>query len=170
MDNEKKKALDALRQGKRSGRDKVKNEVAKSMDGDTKRERLVAANSSDLVPTLALTESERSLYDTIALHMEKTGMLATVDTIPLTMLAQSMFLYGQAKSRIDSVDSAITYIGTNGSPALTGEYMVMKTERKATMDLLKDLGLDPKARIKLFAELAGLASKQEDDQRDDLFD
>lgn len=170
MDNDKKKALDALRQGKRSGREEVKKEVAKSMDAPTKRERLVAANQSDLVPTLALTDGERQLYDVIALHLEKTGMLATVDTIPLTMLAQSMFLYGQAKSAIDSVDAAITYIGTNGSPALTGEYMVMKTERKAVMDLFKDLGLDGKTRLKLFAEIANLTKGNEDDKTDSIFD
>lgn len=170
MKDDKKKALDALRKGKRQGREEVKKDVAKHIDAPTSRERLVAASKSDLVPTLGLTDQEKALYNTIALHMEKTGMLATVDTIPLTMLAQSMFLYGQAKSRIDGVDSAITYIGTNGSPALTGEYMVMKTERKATMDLLKDLGLDPKARLKLFAELAGLASKDDGKETDSLFD
>lgn len=170
MEDEKSKALDSLRAGKRNGRDKVKEDVAKDMDLPTKRERLVAANASGLVPTLALSDDERQLYDTIALHLEKTGMLATVDTIPLTMLAQSMFLYGQAKQAIESLDDAITTVGTNGSPTVTGEYMVMKTERKAVMDLFKDLGLDGKTRLKMWSEIASLTADSGEDDRDPLFD
>jgi len=165
---DKKEIMRKMRDSRKEARQDIKKEVAKTIDAPTQRERMVAANASSMVPTLKLNDNEKALYDAIATHLEKTGMLATVDTVPLTMLAQSMLLYGQAKSLINDVEDAMAPVGTNGAMTPSGAYLVMKTERKAVMDLFKDLGLDGKTRLKLWADMTRIADGNDNDEVDPL--
>lgn len=169
MEDDKRRALDALKQGGRSAKKEIKETVAESIDLPTQRQRMAAASKSDLVPKLAMTDSEKQVYNIIVNHLEKTGLLAEVDMIPMTMLAQSLCLYNNAKMLIQDVEDAMAPVGSNGAMTPSAAYLVMKTERKAVTDLLKDLGLDPKSRIKLFSDMVNLLPDDDDSTEDAIF-
>lgn len=161
MDN--KDLIKSMKKQRSESRKEIKQDVADSMPQNTNRERMKAAMKTDLVPMVKLSDEERVLYDNIANYLCETGLVATVDTIPLTMLVHSMLLYTNAKMCINSVEDAMAPIGNNGAMTPSAAYLIMKTERKAVMDLFKDMGFDGKTRLKMFAVMAGLAEDQEDE-------
>lgn len=162
MSDEKKDILKQMKQQRSETRKQVKQDVADTMPQNTNRERMKAAMKTDLVPMVKMTDEERDLYDSIANYLCDTGLVASVDTIPLSMLVHAMLLYNTAYERVREAGFTHMPVGTNGAVAPTEDYLTMKTERKAVMDLFKDMGFDGKTRLKIFAVMAGLAEDKDD--------
>ena len=161
---DKKDIIDSLRKGKREARKEWKNEVAKQSKSTTEESKAVAAKLSDLRPALALSDYEKDIFNTIATHLEMNNMLATVDSIMLTMLARNMFIYSVANDNLKGFEDYIQ-VHTNGAISPSAAANLSKQAEDQILKISSKIGLSPADRAKI---LGSLPPPPEKDDKDPL--
>lgn len=162
MDN--KDIINSLRKGKREGRKEWSNEVQKNTKSTTTESRAVAAALADLRPALALSDYEKEIFDGIATHLENLRMLATVDSIMLTMLARNLFMYKMANQNLTTFEDYLQ-VHTNGAISPSAAANISKQAEDQILKISTKLGLSPADRAKI---LGALPKKEEKPDEDEL--
>lgn len=159
---DKKDVIKSLRSGKRKGRNEWSEEVDKNTTSKSAESQALAARLSDIKPALALSDYEKDIFDTIAVHLENNNLLATVDTIVLTMLARNIFMWKQANDNLISFDDYIQ-VHTNGAMSPSAAANISKQAEDMILKLSNKLGLSPADRIKMLGGLPPMPDKDAED-------
>ncbi len=161
---EKKDVIKSLRQGKRDGRNEWSSEVQKKTKAKTTPEtQAVAAALADLRPALALSDYEKEIFDGVATHLENLRMLATVDSVMLTMLARNLFMYKMANENLRSFEDYVQ-VHSNGAIAPSAAANISKQAEDQILKLSGKIGLSPADRAKILGSLPKVEDKPEEDE------
>ena len=159
---ERKDIINSLRKGKREGRKEWSTDVEKASKSQKTNEIALSAQVADLRPALALSDYEKDIFNTIATHLEANHMLATVDSITLTMLARNLFMYQQANNQLTCYDDYIQE-HTNGAVSPSAAANLSKQAEDQILKLSSKLGLSPADRAKIIGSLPPPPEKPNDD-------
>lgn len=125
----------------------------------------------EVEPVDYLTKRGRRIFQLIVAHCKVNDLDADIDTLELTMLANSMDLYESAAKRVNDLrgsdDEKIRNgaFGSGGKPS--NDYMVMLKEYEKVLKHSPKYGLNPGDRAKIFG---GLKKKKKADPNAGLDD
>jgi phage terminase small subunit len=160
--NKRLKALKALKIG-----ENVENEGKKLHLSDDENEVAKTTSTGSVAPVCKLSHRERGYFNALVEFLDSRGLLETVDTLLLTMLAKNVSLWREISERIKGVDDLVQ-VFENGTSNVSGLQTAKDKSEAAILRLSAKLGLSPLDRAKLFGaasstELAKTKSNDGDD-------
>lgn len=100
-------------------------------------------------PVVKLDAKGRAYFDAVVDYLDEKGLLETVDTLLLTMLAKTLSLWRQIVLQINTVDDLVQTF-ENGTSNVTGLQTAKDKAEATILKLSSKLGLSPQDRAKLF--------------------
>jgi phage terminase small subunit len=149
--NKRLKALKALKVGENEKKEKKKLRLS---EGENPPEKKTSTGSVN--PVCKLSHRERGYFNALVEFLDSRGLLETVDTLLLTMLAKNVSLWREISERIKGVDDLVQ-VYENGTSNVSGLQTAKDKSEAAILRLSAKLGLSPLDRAKLF----GAASSTE---------
>lgn len=125
---------------------------------------------TNIRPTTKLDKAERAYFKAVAEFLNEAGLLETVDSLLLTMLAKNYSVWSMMQAQLESVsDYFVTH--SNGTTSPSHFYNVAQNAENQIMKLSTKLGLSPQDRSKMLGALAAAeVAKSKNASRDDLND
>ena len=90
-------------------------------------------------------------------------MLATVDSVMLTMLARNLFMYKMANENLRSFEDYVQ-VHSNGAIAPSAAANISKQAEDQILKLSGKIGLSPADRAKILGSLPKVEDKPEEDE------
>jgi len=126
-----------------------------------------------VVPACKLTRKERAYFNAVCSFLEERGLLETVDSLLLSMLAKNVALWRDIAERVTSADDLIQEF-ENGTTNVSAMQSAKDKAENAILKIASRLGLSPMDRAKLFgasAQVENTKNKQnEGDELDSFLD
>lgn len=98
-----------------------------------------------------LTKTGRKIYERLADHCREKLKMEDIDSLELSMLANSFALYFEASESIKTLGVKMTFITEKGTyEQIRPEYTVLKTEYQNILKHGAKFGLNPGDRKKIF--------------------
>tara|TARA_R100000426_G_scaffold14688_1_gene14006 strand:+ start:48 stop:539 length:492 start_codon:yes stop_codon:yes gene_type:complete len=140
----------------------------KASQPDAKR---IKADKPKVVPACKLSRRERAYFNAVVSFLDDRGLLETVDSLLLSMLAKNVALWRDIAERITSADDLIQTFD-NGSTNVSAMQSAKDKAESAILKIAARLGLSPMDRAKLFgaaAQIENTKNKQNDGDDLDAF-
>lgn len=165
MGQDKNKRLEALKALKQSENPQTDGEKLRFQNGENSPEKKTSTGS--VAPVCKLSHRERGYFNALVEFLDSRGLLETVDTLLLTMLAKNVSIWREISERIKGVDDLVQ-VFENGTSNVSGLQTAKDKSEAAILRLSAKLGLSPLDRAKLFGaasstELAKTKSNDGDD-------
>jgi len=154
MDNDAKRILDMAMKGVQGPPKEARTRVSKRKKADKPK----------VVPACKLSRRERAYFNAVVAFLDDRGLLETVDSLLLSMLAKNVALWRDIAERITSADDLVQTF-ENGTTNVSAMQSAKDKAETAILKIAARLGLSPLDRAKLF----GAASQMEntkDNQND----
>lgn len=121
-------------------------------------------------PTTRLNKAEKAYFKAVAEYLNEAGLLETVDSLLLTMLAKNFSVWAMMQEQMETVsDYFVTH--TNGTTSPSHFYNVSMAAENQILKLSTKLGLSPQDRSKMLGALAAAeVAKNKNASKDDLND
>ena len=158
MDNDAKRILDMAIRGVQGPPKTAKQDVSKGKK----------AAKPKVVPACKLSRRERAYFNAVVSFLDERGLLETVDSLLLSMLAKNVALWRDIAERITSADDLIQTF-ENGTTNVSAMQSAKDKAETAILKIAARLGLSPMDRAKLFGAAAQMANtKDKQNDGDDL--
>ena len=124
-----------------------------------------------VVPACKLSRRERAYFNAVVSFLDERGLLETVDSLLLSMLAKNVALWRDIAERITTADDLIQTF-ENGTTNVSAMQSAKDKAESAILKIAARLGLSPMDRAKLFgaaAQMENTKNKQNDGDDLDAF-
>ena len=166
MDEDNKKRLDALKALKIGENTPADGKKLPLSEGGNSPEKKTSTGS--VAPVCKLSHRERGYFNALVEFLDSRGLLETVDTLLLTMLAKNVSLWREIAERITGVDDLVQTF-ENGTSNVSGLQTAKDKSEASILRLSAKLGLSPLDRAKLFGAASSTElSKTKSNDGDDL--
>jgi len=128
-----------------------------------------AHRSGDIRPVVKLDAKGRAYFDAVVDFLDSKGLLETVDTLLLTMLAKTLSLWRQIVNEINGLDDLVQTF-ENGTSNVTGLQTAKDKAESTILKLSSKLGLSPQDRAKLFGAVNAANDARNKSAEDDELD
>ena len=123
----------------------------------------------DIRPVVKLDAKGRAYFDAVVAFLDSKGLLETVDTLLLTMLAKTLSIWRQVVSEINTLDDLVQTF-ENGTSNVTGLQTAKDKAESTILKLSSKLGLSPQDRAKLFGAVNAVNEARNKSAEDDELD
>lgn len=123
----------------------------------------------DIRPVIKLDAKGRAYFDAVVDFLDSKGLLETVDTLLLTMLAKTLSIWRQVVSQINTLDDLVQTF-ENGTSNVTGLQTAKDKAEGTIIKLSAKLGLSPQDRAKLFGAVNAANDARNKSSEDDELD
>ncbi len=123
----------------------------------------------DIRPVVKLDAKGRAYFDAVVDYLDEKGLLETVDTLLLTMLAKTLSIWRQVVTQINGLDDLVQTF-ENGTSNVTGLQTAKDKSEATILKLSAKLGLSPQDRAKLFGAVNAANDARNKSAEDDELD
>lgn len=121
-----------------------------------------------VVPACKLSRRERAYFNAVVAFLDERGLLETVDSLLLSMLAKNVALWRDIAERVSTADDLIQHF-ENGATNVSALQTAKDKAENAILKISARLGLSPLDRAKLFGAAAQIENtKNKQNEGDDL--
>ena len=124
-----------------------------------------------VVPACKLSRRERAYFNAVVAFLDERGLLETVDSLLLSMLAKNVALWRDIAERVTTADDLIQHF-ENGATNVSAMQSAKDKAENAILKISARLGLSPLDRAKLFgaaAQMENTKNKKNDGDELDEF-
>ena len=127
------------------------------------------AEKPKIVPACKLSRRERAYFNAVSRFLEDRGLLETVDSLLLSMLAKNVALWRDIAERVTSADDLIQTFD-NGSTNVSAMQSAKDKAEAGILKIAARLGLSPMDRAKLFGAAAQIENTKNKQNTGDELD
>lgn len=126
------------------------------------------ADKPKVVPACKVSRRERAYFNAVVSFLDERGLLETVDSVLLSMLAKNVSLWRDIAERVTSADDLIQEF-ENGTSNVSALQSAKDKCESQILKIAARLGLSPIDRAKLFGAAAQMENtKDKQNDGDDL--
>lgn len=126
------------------------------------------AEKPKVVPACKLSRRERAYFNAVVSFLDERGLLETVDSLLLSMLAKNVALWRDIAERVTTADDLIQHF-ENGATNVSALQSAKDKAENAILKISARLGLSPMDRAKLFGAAAQIENtKNKQNEGDEL--
>ena len=136
-----------------------------------RKKAVKAAAESDITlsPIFELDEKAMAMFELVARHLEEKGLVESVDSITITMLAKNLSIYFNVAQTVNGLDDVIQEFA-NGGSNVSGAFTAMNKAQDQVMKLSAKLGLSPMDRTRILGAASNAMAAQQKAQDGDEID
>jgi P27 family predicted phage terminase small subunit len=122
-----------------------------------------------VVPACKLSRRERAYFNAVVSFLDERGLLETVDSLLLSMLAKNVALWRDIAERVTSADDLVQHF-ENGATNVSAMQTAKDKAENAILKISSRLGLSPLDRAKLFGAAAQMENTKNNKNDGDALD